>query len=318
MGCIFCDIVSGTEKASIAFEDDESMAFLDRYPIDIGHCLLVPKKHYERITDMSSADVGSIFSKVPKLASIILQETGASAFSLGQNNGREAKQIIGHVHVHHDTSRGSVWTLYSRRTKKIRVSGKKARKERERRDSFAAKRIKQKRKNSLIMGAVLAAVLVIIGISSYNFITGGGIGQGSPENAGALGDEHVHASILTKIHGDNFDYSLPAYQIKSSWIHFEAQDGSTIHRHASGVTLEFLFNSVGIRLDENCFVFPDDRQFCTNEEFTLRYYIDGIQAESVNDLVFEDESRILISYGDNDLNRVDKELAELEDQPILS
>ena len=66
--------------------------------------------------------------------------------------------------------------------------GKKARKEREeRRDSFAAKRIKQKRKNSLIMGAVLAAVLVIIGISSYNFITGGGIGQGSS------------ASILTKI-----------------------------------------------------------------------------------------------------------------------
>ena len=112
--------------------------------------------------------------------------------------------------------------------------------------------------------------------------------------------------------------SFPAYQIKSSWIHFEAQDGSTVHRHASGVTLEFLFNSVGIRLDENCFVFPDDRQFCTNEEFTLRYYVDGVQAESVNDLVFEDESRILISYGDNDLDRVDRELAELEDQPILS
>ena len=51
--------------------------------------------------------------------------------------------------------------------------------------------------------------------------------------------------------------------------------GAPIHRHASGVTLEFLFNSVGIRLDENCFVFPDDRQFCTNEEFTLRYYVDG-------------------------------------------
>ena len=116
MGCIFCDIVSGTEKASIAFEDDESMAFLDRYPIDMGHCLLVPKKHYERITDMSSADVGSIFSKVPKLASIILQETGASAFSLGQNNGREAKQIIGHVHVHiipRYKDRGSVWTKRS-------------------------------------------------------------------------------------------------------------------------------------------------------------------------------------------------------------
>ena len=53
-------------------------------------------------------------SKVPKLASIILQETGASG--LGQNNGREAKQIIGHVHVHiipRYKDRGSVWTKRS-------------------------------------------------------------------------------------------------------------------------------------------------------------------------------------------------------------
>ena len=86
-----------------------------------------------------------------------------------------------------------------------------------------------------------------------------------------------------------------------------------------GSRWSFYSLAVGIRLDENCFVFPDDRQFLyQTEEFTLRYYIDGVQAESVNDLVFEDESRILISYGDNDLNRVDKELAELEDQPILS
>ncbi len=116
MSCIFCDIVSGTEKSSIVFEDDESIAFLDRYPIDVGHCLVVPKKHYERITDMESADVGSLFSKVPKLASAILQETQASAFSLGQNNGRAAKQIIGHVHVHiipRYEDRGSVWTKRS-------------------------------------------------------------------------------------------------------------------------------------------------------------------------------------------------------------
>ncbi len=116
MGCIFCDIISRTEKASIAFEDDESLAFLDRYPIDTGHCLLVPKKHYEKITDMDSADVGSLFSKVPKLAGAILEETGAVAFSLGQNNGRAAKQIIGHVHVHiipRYENRGSVWTKRS-------------------------------------------------------------------------------------------------------------------------------------------------------------------------------------------------------------
>ncbi len=197
--------------------------------------------------------------------------------------------------------------------------GKKVRKEREeRRDSFAAKRTKQKRKNSLIIAAVFSVIVVIVGISVYNFITSGGIGQGSPENAGSLGDEHVHASILTKIHGDNFDYSLPAYQIKSSWIHFEAQDGTTVHRHASGVTLEFLFNTVGIRLDDQCYIFPDERQFCTNEEFTLKYYVNGFQTDSINDLVIEDKSRILISYGNNDLDRIESELAELEKQTILS
>ncbi|MDI1495827.1 MAG: putative membrane protein [Cenarchaeum symbiont of Oopsacas minuta] len=196
--------------------------------------------------------------------------------------------------------------------------GKKSRREREeRRESFAAKRIKQKRKNSIIIFAVFAVIITIIGISSYNFITSGGIGQGSPENAGTLGDEHVHASILTKIHGDSFDYSLPAYQIKSGWIHFEAQDGTTIHRHASGVTLEYLFNSVGIRLDEKCFVFPDYREFCTNEEFSLQYYVNGDIVNSINDLVIEDESRILISYGKDDSNRIAEELAELEGQEIL-
>ncbi|MDI1495825.1 MAG: HIT family protein [Cenarchaeum symbiont of Oopsacas minuta] len=116
MTCIFCDIISGTSKSSIVYEDTESMVFLDRYPIDVGHCLLVPKKHYEKITDMNSKDVGSLFSKVPKLACAILQATRANAFSLGQNNGKSAKQIIPHVHVHiipRYDNRGSVWTKRS-------------------------------------------------------------------------------------------------------------------------------------------------------------------------------------------------------------
>ena len=113
MDCIFCDIVAGRKKGHVLYEDDSHIAFLDRYPIDMGHSLLIPKRHYERITDMDPKDVGSLFCLVPKIARGILAGIGADAFSIAQNNGRAAKQIVPHVHIHiipRFNSRGTVWT----------------------------------------------------------------------------------------------------------------------------------------------------------------------------------------------------------------
>jgi len=116
MSCIFCDILSGIKDAHILYEDSSHVAFLDKYPIDVGHSLVVPKKHHERITDMNSKAVGDLFSIVPKIANAILSATDADAFSLGQNNGRAAKQIIPHVHVHiipRYNHKGTIWTKRS-------------------------------------------------------------------------------------------------------------------------------------------------------------------------------------------------------------
>lgn len=113
MGCIFCDILDGKRDGHFLYEDEHHAAFLDKYPIDVGHSLVVPRKHHERITDMDYASVGNVFSVVPKIAKAILDATGADAFSLGQNNGRAAKQIIPHVHIHiipRYNSKGTVWT----------------------------------------------------------------------------------------------------------------------------------------------------------------------------------------------------------------
>lgn len=57
--------------------------------------------------------VGNLFSQIPKIAQSIMKSTGAVAFSLAQNNGRAAKQIIPHVHVHiipRYAEMGAVWT----------------------------------------------------------------------------------------------------------------------------------------------------------------------------------------------------------------
>ena len=72
----------------MVYEDEDHIAFLDKYPIDDGHTLVIPRKHHEIITDMESQDVGKIFSLVPKIAKAVLIGSGADAFSLAQNNGK--------------------------------------------------------------------------------------------------------------------------------------------------------------------------------------------------------------------------------------
>jgi hypothetical protein len=197
--------------------------------------------------------------------------------------------------------------------------GKKARKEKEdKRESFAAKRTKQKRKNTLIAAGILGVIAVIVGISAYNFTNLSATAPGAPPGAGTLGDEHVHASMLVRIFGDKFDFSLPAYQIKSSWIHFEAQDGSTIHRHSTGVTLGYMFENLGIGLTEDCYIFPDGREFCNNEDYSLKYYVNHEKKSDINNYVFRDGDRILISYGNESQEDIDKQLTELDAQPILA
>ena len=113
MSCIFCDIIAKNREGHFIYEDEYHVAFLDKYPIDKGHALVVPKKHYEKIIDMPEQSVGKLFSQIPKIARAILAATQADAFSLAQNNGRAAKQIIPHVHVHiipRYESMGAIWT----------------------------------------------------------------------------------------------------------------------------------------------------------------------------------------------------------------
>ena len=113
MSCIFCDILDGKRDAHILYEDEYHVAFLDKYPIDTGHSLVIPREHHETITQMTPENVGKLFSIVPRIASAVLSGASADAFSIGQNNGRAAKQIIPHVHIHiipRYNKKGTVWT----------------------------------------------------------------------------------------------------------------------------------------------------------------------------------------------------------------
>ena len=197
--------------------------------------------------------------------------------------------------------------------------GRRAREERqEKREDKAAKISQNKRKTTLMATGILALVAVCVGYSIFVFMTqvdtSGALG--APDGAGRLGDEHEHASLLVRIFGDKLDFSSPAYQIKSSWIHFEDTDGTTIHRHSSGVTLGFLFDTLNIGIDDECYRFPDGRQFCTNEDYSLKYYINHQLVNGIRDYVFEDGDRLLITYGNETPEQIEDQLIELDAQII--
>ena len=195
--------------------------------------------------------------------------------------------------------------------------GRKAREERqERREDVVAKRTHEKRKTTLMATGILALIAVIVGYSAYVFVTMEANVPGAPPGAGKLGDEHEHASLLVRIFGDKFDFSTPGYQIKSSWIHFEESDGTTIHRHSSGVTLGYLFANINIGTDSECYIFPDGRQFCTNEDYSLKYYINHQAVKDINDYVIEDGDRVLITYGSETPEQIEEYLMELDSQVI--
>jgi histidine triad (HIT) family protein len=79
-------------------ETENSLAFLDAFPLTKGHTLVIPKKHYEKIQDMKSDDNKDLFETVHKVIAKVDSLTGATLLAV--HNGRAAGQEIPHVHVH--------------------------------------------------------------------------------------------------------------------------------------------------------------------------------------------------------------------------
>ncbi|MBI2185091.1 MAG: HIT domain-containing protein [Thaumarchaeota archaeon] len=98
--CVFCNIVEGRVPGAIAHRNDSFVAVMDKYPINKGHTLVMPAKHYPTILDMPKEEVGRLFIFVAKVAKGVKEATGAAGLNIGLNNGQAAAQLIPHLHVH--------------------------------------------------------------------------------------------------------------------------------------------------------------------------------------------------------------------------
>jgi len=100
LDCVFCDIVQRTVPSQIIYEDDRFMAILDKYPISKGHTLVLPKKHFQRVQELSQKEFCAMYARVYALNALITSRLGATASHLSVNDGAAANQLIPHVHVH--------------------------------------------------------------------------------------------------------------------------------------------------------------------------------------------------------------------------
>ena len=98
--CVFCAIITKDEQASIVFENDFSISFMDRYPLNRGHLLVIPKQHYQYLTDMENNDVAQLFEIVNMLSKHVWKIVNADGLNISQSNGLAASQDIFHVHIH--------------------------------------------------------------------------------------------------------------------------------------------------------------------------------------------------------------------------
>ena len=98
--CIFCKIIAGQIPFTKVYEDANVLVFMDINPISPGHTLVVPKKHYEAITEMPADEAAALYKPIPALAAAVKAALKAEALNVLQNNGRAAGQAVDHLHVH--------------------------------------------------------------------------------------------------------------------------------------------------------------------------------------------------------------------------
>jgi len=98
--CIFCRIVAKEIPSKILYEDNDTLAFLDIFPISPGHTIIIPKQHYRNIEDISEEAFINTWKTTKKLALKIKKNLKVDGYNVLQNNFKAAGQEIDHFHIH--------------------------------------------------------------------------------------------------------------------------------------------------------------------------------------------------------------------------
>ena len=204
-------------------------------------------------------------------------------------------------------------------------------------ECFDAESVKSKPKNREILVIAVAFVIVSSGFFSYYFMNQNEIDSQIIQNTinvdpekkllnqygvGEYGSDHAHAAIAVFVDGEKLNFDMPQFQLSSGYIHLENHNPYLIHKHATGVPLEMLFASFGMKITSDCIILSYDEstdiktgRFCTGQDQSLVFYVNGEEYSNISQYVLEHNDRILVSFGDAE--SISKHLVYLESLKIF-
>ncbi|ARU55997.1 histidine triad domain-containing protein [Oleiphilus messinensis] len=99
--CIFCQIAANKAPAAKVHEDQHCIAFMDLYPLGLGHVLVIPKTHAVKLEELDHITQSHLF----KVANAVIDAQrkcglGCQGTHLLVNDGKAAHQTVPHAHVH--------------------------------------------------------------------------------------------------------------------------------------------------------------------------------------------------------------------------
>lgn len=100
MDCIFCKIISGEIQSYKIYEDNDIFVMLDIYPTTRGHCLVLPKKHFDMTENTENEILSKMIVVAKEIGTKIKNILKSNGFNININNGKLAGQEIFHTHFH--------------------------------------------------------------------------------------------------------------------------------------------------------------------------------------------------------------------------
>lgn len=107
--CLFCAIAAGDIPSDIVLETPDLLAFRDIDPQAPTHVLVIPKAHFDNVSDISREDPALAASLLQAAAEVAALETLEHGYRVVTNVGSDGGQSVRHVHFHVLGGRTMTW-----------------------------------------------------------------------------------------------------------------------------------------------------------------------------------------------------------------